>query len=504
MKPATLFLALCLFPIAAHSQQRPCDSCDCLLGRARALSQEAKNFQDALRYFEAVKICDEKQTEAVNAEILQLFTKINQLKKDAEVARDDAKQKKKEADAERIKAQAALAELEKSRSDVIKFLLQNADEFILNLQYDSALVKINDAANLAAAAKMSSGKLALDKQKVAAALLEIAFWHGEAGNTQRAAGILDTAATLVNNTKAKSLLANLPSEPAPARLRLREAMKALDATHFEFLFEKKYYPDMVTVVGGKFQMGCDPGKECERLHPQEVSSFQMAKHETTVWQFALYCYANADKGLDIQDFLVAAWSDPGDNPVVMVSWYQAVEYVNWVSRQKGLNPFYDVDKENQDTLNLSEYDDLKWTVTPNEKSRGSYRLPTEAEWEYAAKGGKAPSRMTIYSGSNDIDSVAWYDENSGSRTRPVGKKKANALGLHDMSGNVWEWCWDWYEESYQSAPPKDWPGPPSGDARLLRGGSWNYLVYFSRVASRDWSYPDGRNSINGFRCAQGL
>ena len=114
-----------------------------------------------------------------------------------------------------------------------------------------------------------------------------------------------------------------------------------------------------------------------------------------------------------------------------------------------------------------------------------YRLPTEAEWEYAAKGGKDGAKDNfIYSGSNDIDEVAWYSENSKDRIHRVGKKKPNQLGLYDMSGNVWEWCWD---------------KTPSGSSRVLRGGSWGLSPACARVANHYFISPGIRGSGIGFR-----
>jgi formylglycine-generating enzyme required for sulfatase activity len=131
-----------------------------------------------------------------------------------------------------------------------------------------------------------------------------------------------------------------------------------------------------------------------------------------------------------------------------------------------------------------------------------FRLPTEVEWEYAARGGNR-SRGYKYSGSDNIGSVAWYTDNSGRETHPVGQKQANELGLYDMSGNVEEWCQDWYGENYYSSSPSQNPkGPSTGSDRVLRGGSWGDDAWRCRVSSRVKDAPGLRGSNLGLRLAQ--
>jgi formylglycine-generating enzyme required for sulfatase activity len=167
----------------------------------------------------------------------------------------------------------------------------------------------------------------------------------------------------------------------------------------------------------------------------------------------------------------------GDNlPVETVSWYECVEYCNKRSIKEGLKAYYNLDKNKIDPNNTNGFDDIKWTVTINAESNG-YRLPTEAEWEYAAGGGQMSKNYT-YSGGNEVIKVGWYWRNSGDtiltgdwfwsaveknhcKTKPIGGKEPNELGLYDMSGNVREWCWDWHESN--GAEPK---------GRAWRGGGW--------------------------------
>jgi formylglycine-generating enzyme required for sulfatase activity len=128
-----------------------------------------------------------------------------------------------------------------------------------------------------------------------------------------------------------------------------------------------------------------------------------------------------------------------------------------------------------------------------------YRLPTEAEWEYAAKGGNKNYLSYEYSGGDSVDRVAWYDGNSGGSTHPVGTKQANDLGLYDMSGNVYEWCWDWYG-TYGSENQNNPAGPASpGTSRVARGGSWFNEVRGVRLSNRYYGTPSYRLIILGFR-----
>jgi formylglycine-generating enzyme required for sulfatase activity len=137
----------------------------------------------------------------------------------------------------------------------------------------------------------------------------------------------------------------------------------------------------------------------------------------------------------------------------------------------------------------------------NELTGKSYRLPTEAEWEYAARGGQE-SRGSRYAGTNNINFVAWYSGNSGNKTHPVGQLEPNELGLYDMSGNVWEWTYNWFDFYTDTPTPADNPsGPESGDFRIVRGGSWYGYIGGSRVACRGSDDPSNKRSYIGFRVA---
>jgi formylglycine-generating enzyme required for sulfatase activity len=147
------------------------------------------------------------------------------------------------------------------------------------------------------------------------------------------------------------------------------------------------------------------------------------------------------------------------------------------------------------------YNDIVNIFLPrlNKITGGDYRLPTEAEWEYAARGGNK-SQGYKYSGSNTIGDVAWYYDNSGSKTHAVGTKQANELGIYDMSGNVYEWCSDWYGADYYSSSRQTNPmGPSSGSYRVIRGGSWCNRARYCRVSIRGSNFPSIRYDLIGFR-----
>jgi len=149
--------------------------------------------------------------------------------------------------------------------------------------------------------------------------------------------------------------------------------------------------------------------------------------------------------------------------------------------------------------NVNWHDVQSFIINLNDLTGQNYRLPTEAEWEYAARGG----HKYKYSGSSDIDDVAWYDRNSGSYTHPVGSKSSNGFGLYDMSGNVWEWCSDWFGD-YSISPKFNHAGPSFGTYRVRRGGCWYNSDLFCRVSYRHKLSPDERTSNTGFRLAASL
>ena len=234
--------------------------------------------------------------------------------------------------------------------------------------------------------------------------------------------------------------------------------------------------EFVTIDRGRFEMGCTPEQAgcANKEKPAHTVTlnrgFQIQTTEVTQGQY------RAVMGENPSEFSTCG----SDCPVETVSWHSAIKFANALSKKEGLVPAYS-----------GTGDSIRW----DERANG-YRLPTEAEWEYAARAGQA----TLYSGSNEVTDVAWIKSNSGNSTHKVGTKQPNGWGLYDMSGNVWEWCWDWYGRSYYASSPGADPGGVSfGDERIFRGGSWYSLTDSARVGFRFKYKPTMRSYYIGFR-----
>ncbi len=206
-------------------------------------------------------------------------------------------------------------------------------------------------------------------------------------------------------------------------------------------------------------MGCSPSdSECDsdenpRHRVTLTKGFQMGETEVTVAAYRKFAAATKRAMPQTPSF-----AQTDDHPVVYVSWDDASAYCKWAGG----------------------------------------RLPTEAEWEYAARAGSADSRY------GKVDDIAWHDGNSRIATHPVAKKAKNKFGLYDMLGNAWEWCGNW-QASYTADAQTDPKGPANGSSRLLRGGGWNYLTLrYTRASNRDGLPPENRYNVVGFRCVREL
>lgn len=243
--------------------------------------------------------------------------------------------------------------------------------------------------------------------------------------------------------------------------------------------------ELVLVEKGSFTMGdtWGDGSDNEKpIHLVELTyDFQIGAYEVTFDQYDWFCEETGRKKPGD-----SSWGR-GTRPVINVSWWDAMAYCNWLSEKEKLPKAYD------DKGNLLDQDGM---ITTDPSKVVGYRLPTEAEWEYAARGGNKSGGYK-YAGSDNVGDVAWYTSNSGSKTQEVGTKAFNELEIYDMSGNVWEWCSDWYG-SYSSLAQTN-PYSNSGSLRVHRGGSWVNGATYGRVADRDYYSPTRTHNNLGFR-----
>ncbi len=223
---------------------------------------------------------------------------------------------------------------------------------------------------------------------------------------------------------------------------------------------KPIKPEMIRVDGGSFNMGDSLGDSNQRpVHKVTVSTFSIAKNLVTVAEFNTFCMAT---GRQMPDPPSWGWND--NHPIVNINYYDAIDYCKWLT------------------------DELKI----------KYRLPTEAEWEYAARGGNK-SKGTIYAGSNDLSEVGWYNENSSGQANVIEYKTPNELGIYDMSGNVFEWCNDWFEIYKSNSNATNPTGPSTGTDRVIRGGCWDIDSSECKVTTRFSNPEEGSGDGLGFR-----
>jgi formylglycine-generating enzyme required for sulfatase activity len=252
-------------------------------------------------------------------------------------------------------------------------------------------------------------------------------------------------------------------------------------TSAQALWAQTSAPAMIRVEGGTFLMGSneDAYKANEQVHEVRLSSFFISETEVSqaLWKAVMGNNPSRFAG--------------DERPVDSVSWFDAVRFCNALSEKEGLVPAYTVSGST-----------VAWDT-----SAGGYRLPTEAEWEYAARGGvrgaisaEALDRA-FYAGGKDPAALGWFDANSNKTSQPVKSKAPNELGLYDMSGNLWEWCWDFFGE-YPREPVSNPTGISESPRRVLRGGAWFTPVHLLRVTNRYWNVPAFKANSVGFRLAR--
>jgi formylglycine-generating enzyme required for sulfatase activity len=251
-------------------------------------------------------------------------------------------------------------------------------------------------------------------------------------------------------------------------------------TFFNVSFaQKDQGPEMILIEGGEYYMGNDYSANNDERpeHKVMLNSFFMSKNEVTVEEYAKFTRVTGHKAPDGE----------ANAPINNITWEEAVMYCNWLSRASGYDKCYDLKR-----------DSSRFKVTFIPGSNG-YRLPSEAEWEYASRGG-IKSKSYAYSGSHELDEVAWYISNAGNAPHEVGQKKPNELGLYDMTGNAMEWCYDWYIiDYYKNSPTENPTGPETSISKVCRGGNYMCQPDVLRITRRFNLEPNAQEGLAGIR-----
>lgn len=376
----------------------------------------------------------------------------------------------------------------------IDLLLESAKQHLYQLDVEKALGQLQVAA-----------RFKQEGEKVSKKLLEIVFFYNIIANKNtietryKAVDLFREALTLVNHEQLLKRVDNFGKERLD-KDRLGNLIHEYDPAIYKQLYTK-YFPVMIDIEAGNYQT-TPKASDNSRVLNIDISAFRLAKYPITFSQFGLYCRA---KGKNIHDH-VSSWGIKGDTPIINVSWYDAIDYCNWLSKILKHAPAYRTsvaDDRFKGSAKQIYWQGLAESRQDNRLPQlDGFRLPTSAEWEYAAR--SAGAEDLIYAGSNDLNEVGHYQSNASESTAAIGKFPPNKKGLFDMSGNVWEWCWDWYKtESSANLHLLNPTGPTEAtdEGKLIRGGGYNSIDEACAINSRYFAHPGAQKKDTGFRVA---
>lgn len=382
------------------------------------------------------------------------------------------------------------------------FLFENIRNDILNIQSNAAVEKT-----------MALISLGVSADTARALLFELAYCYAEAGLSQRSLGLLDAVAKMKNDPIVPSSLQAYPDTGLSQQMQfLRQMQQQLEPQLYRFMKERYLPTAFSKIPGGSFVLGSTAGSvagACRVI----VQPFQIGIKEVSFYEYDLFCAATGRAKPDDHFWGREAM------PVIDVSWYDALAYCNWRSRQEGLQEVYQIDTITNHALQ-------KQAGTPAFSVRyaplaNGYRLPTEAEWAFAAGNGGEQTRYS-WGNTEPVDTRVGNLADASVQTRfpewkvfnhytdgytytaPTGSFPPNSFGLYDMSGNVWEWCWDHYADNFCKSNKHRAGSKRSGSGaeRVLRGGAWGSLPEDCPVQKRFHSKPATHNFSIGFRLAK--
>ncbi|MEL6676447.1 MAG: SUMF1/EgtB/PvdO family nonheme iron enzyme [Bacteroidota bacterium] len=421
---------------------------------------------------EAQSLAEQKEQEAKESEQVAIMQ------------REIADSAKVEADNQRIIALEAKEEVQQKLDEVLRQKRRRVEALLSQFPRNIRDLAFEDAHQLV------KEIIAIDSKprETRLAVAELLFFYQKSGRLSEAFELAQRGRAL--------FATRIASEADTAQTISRLLAEMANDRSFS-IARQKYIPVLKTVRGTRFWMGSEPGERSSRkdetLHEVRLSDYQIGVSEVTVLQYYVFSQAT-DRPMPTE----FKWKIKADQPMVNISWHDAVAYCNWLSKENGVAPAY------------GSGQNPSWDATST-----AYRLPTEAEWMLAAHGGFSQpqeKKRNRYAGGEDMKALGWYKSNSSSQAQAVKQKQPNELGLYDMSGNVWEWCWDGYDETYfQQCKEQGLVINPKGPSeineaagRVNLGGGYGSSSANCRINNRSNNEAGLKSDDLGFRICRSI